>query len=69
MSTTKVSSLTLFILSIYVSFGFSIRADDFRVNDSIPPSEIDNFFVSTPFNGKYVIAWEDVSEFENRQIQ
>jgi len=68
MSTTRISFLTTVIVSIYFSLGFSVRVDDFRVNDSIPPSELEIIHVLTDYNGKFVVTWHDFSVFTKREV-
>lgn len=50
------------------SLGFCYRVDDFRVTDTIPPSELENIFIGTGYNGKFVTAWLDFSDFQHRRV-
>ena len=62
MRNAKIASVILLLIVSFSSHpGLCYRVDDFRINDSIPPSSINNIVLSTDGKGKFAVNWLDSS--------
>jgi hypothetical protein len=61
MGKTKVNLIILAVVFLSLSSGLGYRVDDFRVDDTPPPSLIGQIHLASDGKGKFAVSWLDAS--------